>query len=267
MTGWLALLLATATVAPTEPTPPPPAPPTGEAAPSPDEDAPGEVIYVDEQAVRRAREEVGLVLRDLGYHRRHTRDGRDYYANESPWKPWVVVDDDGWAILKRAPVTFSKPELEGVWRGPLGYLVCVVQPTACIHVGGLVVSERKLRWQKQRVLEAVKPALDRYEEAVVARNRNRRFGGDLPQALQDLWGEGIPIEGNEVLETWEERRAALLQFWMDRADNDWGEEARDVTEAFMAGVVQDGPHPFTPAEIAAANARRTCERELTLREP
>jgi hypothetical protein len=232
-----------------------------------DEDAPGEVVYVDEQAVRRAREEVGLVLRDLGYHKKRTRDGRDYYANESPWKPWVVVDDDGWLVLKRAPVSFSKPELEGIWRGPLGYLVCVTQPTACIHLGGLVVSERKLAWQKQAVLQAVKPALDRYETAVVARNRGRRFGEELPLALQALWDEGVPIEGPDLLETWEERRAALLEFWLDRADNDWGGEARDVTEAFMANVVQDSPHPFTPEEIAALNARRTCERELVLPEP
>ncbi|MBN1336842.1 MAG: hypothetical protein JXB39_12870 [Deltaproteobacteria bacterium] len=264
MSPFLVPLLAVLAAGDTPPAPPPePAPPSETA----DGSTPGEVIYVDEQAVRRAREEVGLVLRDLGYRKKRTREGRDYYANEAPWKPWVVVDDDGWMILKRAPVTFSKPELEGIWRGPLGYLVCVVQPTACIHLGGLVVSERKLQWQKQAVLEAVKPALDRYEAAILERNRGLRFGEDLPVALEDLWNHGIPLEGTQLLETWEARRRALLEFWLDRNDNDWGAEARSVTEAFMANVVQDGPHPFTAEEIASTNARRTCEQALVLPDP
>ena len=239
---------------------------TQESGAQAEEEAPDEEIVVSDHAVIKAREQVGLALRDLGYHKKRTRNGREIYANDAHWKPWVVVDDDGWMIVKRAPISFSKPELRGIWNGPLGYIVCVVNPTACVHVGGLVVSKRKLAWQKQAVVEGVGPAMDRYEEALVLRALSQRMGEEIPEALDALWLQGQALQGQAVLADWEARRQALLEFWVSRNDNDWGFQARQAVRDFIAYEVQESPHPFPPAEIEAANARRGWGEPLVVEE-
>lgn len=225
---------------------------------------PDEVYYVDDQAVVRAREEVGLALRELGYDRRRTRNGREVYVNEVPWKPQVVVDDDGWMVVRRAPPSFGKPDLPGIWDGPLGYLVCVANPTACVHIGGWVISERKLAWHKESVVSHTEPTMDRYEDALVDRAFGQRTGEWIPASLEALWERGEPIEGGAVLETHTERRAAMLDLWTSRNCNEWGAAVRAVVRDYMQFEVQAGPHPFTAAEVAAANLSRRCEEPLII---
>jgi hypothetical protein len=225
---------------------------------------PGMTIWVFEDGeVKRTREEVGLALRDLGYRRRKTQNGRDVYSNADPWKPWVYVDDDGWMMMRRAPVTFGKPEgLPGIWRGPLGYLVCVVTPTACIRIGGQVVSRKKLRPSKVEVLETIGPAMRRYENAVVERAMKERVDVVVPQALDALWNDGVPLSGDGKIDGFEARRAAVLDFWLGRADDGYGDRVREVVELWCRNTVQSSDQPFTPAEIGDAKARRTCTRPI-----
>lgn len=234
------------------------------AAPAGEEAVPDEVIYVGDQAVIRARQELGLALRDLGYQRKRVRNGREIYVNEIPWKPQVVVDDDGWMVVRRAPPSFDKPELPGIWRGPLGYLVCVANPTACVHIGGWVISERKLAWHKEAVVSHTVPTMDRYEDALVDRAFDFRTGEEVPDALAALWVDGVPLEGQEPLETHAERRAALLDFWASRTCTDWGAAVREVARAFMQYEVQAGEHAFTAAELARANLERSCQEPLII---
>jgi hypothetical protein len=236
-----------------------------EPAAEPDEpDEPDEVLYVDDQAVIRARQEVGLALRDMGYDRKRTRNGREVYVNEVPWKPQVVVDDDGWMVVRRAPPSFGKPELPGIWRGPLGYLVCVANPTACVHIGGWVISERKLAWHKEAVVSYVDPTMGRYEDALVARAFNQHTGLWIPEALEALWERGEPLDGDTPLETHAERRAAMLELWSSRNCNEWGAAVRAVVRDYMQYEVQPGPHPFTADEVARANLDRRCEEALII---
>ncbi len=225
---------------------------------------PDEIIYVDDQAVIKARQEVGLALRDLGYQKKRSRNGREIYVNEAPWKPQVVVDDDGWMVVRRAPPTVGKPDLPGIWGGPLGYLVCVANPTACIHIGGWVVSGRKLAWQKEEVVRHLEPSMGRYEDALVGRAFNERTGEVIPDALVALWEGGVPIDGDEPLVTHEARRAALLELWASRNCNEWGEAVRQVVRDFMVYEVQSSEHPFLASEVALANLRRSCEEPLFL---
>jgi hypothetical protein len=231
----------------------------GEEGPDPDE-----VIYVDDQAVIRARQELGFALRDMGYQRRRVRNGREIYVNEIPWKPQVVVDDDGWMVVRRAPPSVGKPDLPGIWSGPLGYLVCVANPTACVHIGGWVISERKLAWHKQAVVEHTEPTMGVYEDALIARAFLQRTGEDIPEALIAAWERGEPFEGEGTLESYEDRRAAVLEFWVSRTCSDWGEAARQVTEDFMRYEIQQSAHPFTAAELASVNARRSCQEPLVI---
>jgi len=228
----------------------------------PELDEPDEIFYVDDQDVIRTRAELGLALRDLGYQRKRTRNGREIYVNEVPWKPQVVVDDDGWMVVRRAPPSFGKPDLPGIWDGPLGYLVCVANPTACVHIGGWVISERKLAWHKEAVVTHTVPTMDRYEDALVDRAFHHRTGQEIPEGLILLWEQGIPLEGDVILETHAQRRAALVTFWESRNCNTWGRAARTVARDFMQYEVQDSDHPFTVAEIDAANGNPHCQEPL-----
>jgi hypothetical protein len=245
-----------------DPEPDPAAAESGEAAGELEE--PDEVLYVDDQAVVRAREELGLALRELGYARRRTRNGREIYVNEVPWKPQVVVDDDGWMVVRRAPPSFGKPDLPGIWNGPLGYIICVANPTACVHIGGWVISDRKLAWHKEAVVSHTVPTMDRYEEALVDRAFGQRTGEWIPASLEALWERGEPIEGPGVLETYPERRAAMLELWTSRNCNEWGAAVRAVVRDYMQYEVQAGPHPFTAEEVAWANIARHCEEPLSI---
>jgi hypothetical protein len=228
------------------------------------DESPDEVIYVDDQAVIRARQEVGLALRDMGYQRKRVRNGREVFVNEIPWKPQVVVDDDGWMVVRRAPPSVGKPDLPGIWSGPLGYLVCVANPTACVHIGGWVISERKLAWHKEAVVSYTHPTMERYEDALVDRAFGRRTGQEVPEALAALWERGTPIEGDGVMESYEERRMAIIALWTSRNCNEWGAAVREVVHDFMQYEVQESEHPFTADEVALANLARRCEEPLII---
>ncbi|MFH1468976.1 MAG: hypothetical protein ABIO70_31610 [Pseudomonadota bacterium] len=232
--------------------------------PVPAYDAPDETIYVEDQAVIRARAEVGLALRELGYDRKRVRNGREVYTNADPWKPQVLVDDDGWMLVRRAPPSFGKPDMPGIWGGPLGYLVCVAAPTSCIHIGGWVVSKHKLGWAEHEVVEQSRASMDNYQQALLARNLRRRTGEELPSLLEALWEHGESPASDTLLETPEARRAALLDLWATRTCTDWGDEAREVVRLFMQYEVQESATPFTREEIGAANARRSCLQELVI---
>ena len=237
--------------------------PTSPPEPIVDE-APDETIYVYDQVVARTKQELEYALRDMGYDKVRASDGRQVFVSEVPWRPQVILDDDAWIRVKRAPVQFGKPELPGIGRGPLGYAVCIVAPTSCVRVGGIVVSKRKLQWAKTEVVEGIQPSLLAYENAVVERAMASRTGDEVPTALDLLWEQGVPLVGEGTLPDVDQRKAALATFWLERADNAYGDRVRVVVENFVNAVVQTSDAPFTADEVAAINARRTCLRRLDL---
>lgn len=243
--------------APEEPSPP-------EAPP---EDVPGETIVVFDQQVARTRDELELTLRDLGYHAARTRNGREYFDHESAWKPQVVLDDDGWVRVRRGRPRFEKPKMKGIWDGPLGYAVCVVTPTSCVRLGGMFVTERRLEWSKDQVTRSMEPARQAWETALVERNMAVRTGEEVPTALEALWEDGVPFQGDLRLEGPAERKQALVRFWLERTDDVYGDQVRQVVEDFVRAVVQTSEHPFSAEEIAEVNARRTCRREFRVPAP
>ena len=92
-------------------------------------------------------------------------------------------------------------------------------------------------------------------------SRVEKANGDtatLREYLEHVWAAELPIE---------DRRQLLLEYWDSRVDSPEGDLARMAVEAFMRGVVMQSDTPFTDAEIAAMNARRTCQRMLVLTGP
>ncbi len=231
---------------------------------APRPDVPSEEVIVQDQAIMRARAQVVQSLRDLGYRPKRSRNGRLVLANEVAWKPVVLLDDDGWVKVKRAPVSFRKPPQKGIWKGPLGYLVCVVDPFSCVRMGGQVVSRHKLAWAKAEVLATVDYAVDVYSDTIIQVAMQRWVQQDLPDALEALWNDGRGIYGEHTYPDPPSRRAAMLEFWWSRADNEWGERSRQVVRDFMEFVVQPSEHPFTVDEIRHAQERAPQGVELSL---
>jgi hypothetical protein len=128
--------------------------------------------------------------------------------------------------------------------------------TACVAVGGQMMSPRKLNRLKQEVLDATDAEVDAMADAVSAREMEYRLGEAIPQLLEALWtSEDVPATA---------RRAALFEFWDSRTDTPEGEDAKRAAESFLKGVVQTSEEPFSPTELDALNAGRISARPLVL---
>jgi len=224
------------------------------------------IIVTDEAEVHRRQQEFVNELRNLGYKEKKGKDGRTVYVSETPWKPKVIVDDDGWMVLKRRPIVLTDPDLPEHWwfsDTPVEYVTCVVAPHLCIRMGGLVISKRKLTHHKAAVVNATQDEMTEWGDAIADHSLSERLYTELPDQLDLLWYEGKAPDG-QMLASWEERRAWILDLWVTRTDNQWGDAARDALEGYMTYVIQDSMNPYTAQEIADANARKTCLRVLVL---
>ena len=219
-----------------------------------------EMIVVGALEAQRRRQALEQDLRDLGYRAGKKKEGRTVYRPEVAWHPTVIIDDDGYAIIKRSPVRFE-PWVEG--RTNLRWISCIPPFTImCVRIGGQVVSSAKLTPKKQAVAEGIDPSLDAWRAVVVSNAMSHRLGEDIPDMLQALWA--APPATDPLLATPAARRAALLEFWVSRACTPEGAQARSVTADFLRYEVQPSADPVTPEELAAVNARRQCGDALTL---
>lgn len=221
-----------------------------------------EVIVYAEVRVQQAKEKVINELEDMGYEKRLEKDGAVVMRHPQTWKGEVWLHDDGWMRVKRQPVQYRVP------KGPMGPITCVLVPLACLKTGGQMVGKRKFMAVETRVVGAIDPDVrqwgDRLADLSVDRKREA-----LPERLEQLWHEGVPLEPPsegepQKLETIAERKAAILRFWETRTDNPWGERIRETVEAFIRGEIQGTDDEFTDAELVAFNRRSRAGRQLDL---
>ena len=238
---------------PASPAPPPAVTPVGE-------ERVDETVEVwADSRVAAARAALFQSLRDEGYRKGLHRGDETIFRSYTPWEPRVIVNDDGWVNLKREPPRVHAPgEAFSDQGSRASYLLCIIAPTACVSVGVWLVSPRKLNAAKADVLDATRDEVRALNDAVARHYLQRRVNTDIPLDLEHVWAAELPIE---------DRRQLLLEYWDSRVDSPEGDLARMAVEAFMRGVVMQSDTPFTDAEIAAMNARRTCQRMLVLTGP
>lgn len=222
-----------------------------------------EVIVYAQRELEEARRQVEEKILEAGYDRVIERNGRTIYRHERPYMGQLVVDDDGWVVFQRQPVRIDPPDLGKKENSALSWAGCLLWPTACVRVGGQVVSKQKLNSYERRVIEHVQADVEAWN-ARISDVAIKEKVAQLPEQLDALWEDGRPLQGNTTLATHAERRRALLEFWGSRTDTPWGEEIRAAVEAFCRGVVQHSDHPFTQDEIDAFNARSRAARAFTL---
>lgn len=194
-----------------------------------------------------------------GYRKGARKGDYQVFLSPTPWKPRVFVHDDGWVTVKRQPPRIHAPGRSFADEGNRAeYLWCILAPTACVSVGGWVVSERKLARQKQEVYEATRQAARELNDAVARDALGNRLNEVIPADLERIWSQPLPGE---------ERRRLLFLYWDTRTDTPEGHAAQGVIQDFLDAVVQSSAEPFTAAELAAWNATRSSLVGLTLAEP
>ncbi len=228
---------------------PPPPIPIGQPPPL-EAAVAGETIDVPQgEEVLRARAALFEVLVQEGYTRRQRKDDRTVFLSEEPWKPRVIVHDDGWMYFRREPPRLHAPGRSFADQGSAAaYLLCIVAPPTCVSVGGLVVSPRKLGAVKARVVDASREKVELMNDAVARRELGRRLNDAIPRDLERIW--------TTPALTPEQRRVLLFEYWDARTDTPEGDAARGAIEAFLRGVVQQSNTPFTADELDKLNATR-----------
>ena len=156
---------------------------------APDWATPGETLVVNPgNHIAQKRKELGGALRDLGYGDMKRRGEWSVYLADPPWYPKVMVHDSGYMMIKRRGVHFKLPEVAD-WGGlekPLELALCLVQPTSCIRIHGLLVSKRRLRWKEQEVVDQTRQTNGFFSGFDCRRKFGRtncRFGGSPQLAL------------------------------------------------------------------------------------
>ncbi|MDP2311758.1 MAG: hypothetical protein Q8P41_02560 [Pseudomonadota bacterium] len=243
----------------TVPAAPPPGAALGDSVPPPvGARVAGEEIDVQQgQEVLRKRAEVYAALVKEGYVRRIRKNDRTVFLSNQPWKPRVIVHDDGWVYFKRQPPRIHAPGKSFADQGsPAAYLLCIVSPLSCLSVGGWLVSPRKMGGVTSDVMDAAQDKLRGMNDAVARRELGHRLNEDIPRDLDTIWGRADLLPAD--------RRLLLYEYWDTRTDTPEGDAAKGAVEAFLRGVVQQSDTPFTAEELAALNARRSSIQSLDL---
>ena len=80
------------------------------------------MIIHGESVVAKKRGDLERKLRRLGYDKFVRKDGRTLVRHRTAFKPTVVIDDDGWMMVKRSPIRIDPP---GKRDNKLRYLWCL----------------------------------------------------------------------------------------------------------------------------------------------
>ena len=226
----------------------PPLPPLGP-------DVAEEVVVTARKASDLRLEELVGRLREIGYGAPIERaNGELHFRAQGVDRPWITLRPDGQLDVQRAGyVPLRDPvSIDEV----LGHTV--------VRFTVPVISERKLAQPRGRLMDAIVDDVRAWREALCAEGFEERLLAEIPATLDRVWHDGIPIDGEEVLETPAERRAAILDWWVTRTCTPEGEQVRALVVRYLDHEVQPSAWPVTDAEIAAANARRTCSGLLVL---
>lgn len=223
--------------------------------PAPEPEVAYEVIVYEELRVQQARDRVLQRLEELGYAGEIVDLGdRVVYRHADPWHGEVVLHDDGWMVVRRQAVRVEARRFLFFDRGsPVAWMGCHVWPWMCVRMSGALYSRRKWMGQESETVQLVEPMVQDWGDRVADLATERTVEA-LPERLEALWEHGIPLQGGPVLETPEERRAAILAFYASRTDTVWGHEVREAVGAFVRGVVQASDHPFPAEELGAFEA-------------
>lgn len=217
----------------------------------------GEVMVIQaHRELERTRAALEQAILAQGFRRLVDRQGRTVFPRPALWKTKVVLYDDGRIELRTrglVPMMILPSYTAEEDKGE-------EEVTVMLHGAGLISGPRTVQKVESQLLEAVEPALVQWRDALWAEGLAVRRTA-LREELREVWTEGRSPDG-QVLPEPAQRRAWILEAWLNTSDNEAGEAVRAEIEVFLDEVVQGSTTPLTPAEVEAVNARRAFERRL-----
>ncbi|MCB9677603.1 MAG: hypothetical protein H6737_21025 [Alphaproteobacteria bacterium] len=206
----------------------------------------------------RAREALTSRLAEIGYGHAEPIRGGTRYHSDTPVRPYVDILDDGTVhVQESGAVSLAGPPPPGIKLGNTGARLW--GPILSVSE---VISARKLRPDRVRVMEEIWLEVTEWRQAMTRQTFAGALGEALPDRLQALWDDGEPFYGEERLETPAARRAALLAHWATRACTDEGDAAAAIVARFLLLEVDASETPLLAEEIARAEAEAACGRTL-----
>ncbi len=222
----------------------------------------GEQITVYDMRVAERRQAIVQELRSLGYTQVKRENGRAVFRSDVSWHPDVLLYDDGFMLMRRPPPRFEPPKAPGIAGSPLACLLLL----PCTHVGGLLVSGRKLEPQKSEVAIETHEVVEAWRSAVVDDAMRERLSIGIPALLDEIWLGGNGEEG-QPLPTPADCRKALLHFWATRSDTPEGDEARSIAASYIEQMVETSDTPLLAEEVTAAESTCGCKLDIGRHRP
>lgn len=249
-------------------TPRPPGVPEGwtEIPLEPEDEDSDELVVWGTAAIRESRAALMAAFEAEGWTRKR-RDGNGdvVFRGPQPWMGTARLSDAGLLRFRGRVLSLSRVEqVEGPPDDGMQALDPNYRATAGSTRGGLSgpVSKRKLEPHRQALVEATSDAMERYR-AVLAETALRQSLAVIPDRLDAVWSTGQSLSGGPPLESYAERRAAILDYWSTRPDTREGRLALDTIGAWISEVMQNSEHPAAMRELDAAAARRSDGRHPT----
>lgn len=193
------------------------------------------VVYSPE----RARLEVVRRLESLGWTDVKAIDGGYRYRTDDTVQPWIEIYDDGRVNVQKSGFVKVKSN-------------SLATPIP-------IISARKLRGRRTELMEEVWLEVTTWRQALTRVRFRAQLDEVLPDQLTALWTRGTPFGSGPDLQTVGERRRALLDHWSSRACSPEGDAARLVVARFLLLEVAESQAGLPVEEVAAAEARCTCE--------
>jgi len=219
-----------------------------------------EVVVYSERLVYQARQELIEAAAEQGYIKEIRKGDRLILRHPATYHGEIVLHDNGLVEIKRQPVQFRPPFAKVT---PASWLTCILFPL-CIRANGQMVSGRKYRHYEREAWSGVGDEATQLNDRIADLATDRRLN-ELPDQLQALWDDGVPLDGGTGKVAYgEARRAALFAYWDSRTENLWGQQVRDAVVSFMRGVVQNSETPYTDAEVRRLNRGRQSAQVFTL---
>lgn len=215
-----------------------------------------DVFRQDEIEKRRAALENRLVSMGYGPGRR-VKNGTHFAARRL--RASVTLHDDGSIDIQRSGFLPS--------NATTTVAIDPTDPSRIVAVdvrGGKRYNARQmgpLRWQ---VLDEARDELTAWTAAIGRAQTMERLERDLPDALDALWLEGVPMNGTGFLTDPSERKRALLKHWATRTCTNEGMHARTVVARYLINAVMESEVPVTADELDATNDERNCGAPLHL---
>ena len=224
-----------------------------------------EVIVWGEPVIRQARSALARALRDKGW-RRAGRDrlGRVVFRPPEAWMGRARLTDEGSLLFGRPVVAVqgfkassTEPREAGAFdRDP-------ASPASVRPALFLLPSQKRLAAAHAAVLVEVAAELQTLQEAIQQTNE-LRGREEWVARLDAVWDTGAPLLAQESpLETFGQRRRALLRHWAGRAETPEGIAVCVSMEFWFQEVVMASDHPFQQEELRSAEKAALHGRLLT----